>query len=80
MSLNLTVIKKVVVYVVYIHEMLVAWNGPEIGNGDELLERALNRHFSNSRNGIHFKTNTLFKTAGPTVEKIFERKNKTYMY
>ena len=47
--------------------MFVACNGPEIGECDEILRKALDLHFEKTRLGVHFKTNNLFKTAGPTV-------------
>ena len=56
--------------------MLVAWNGPEIGEADEVLREALNLHISETKLGVHFKTNNMFMTVGPTVEKILKRKHK----
>ena len=61
-------------------EMFVAWNGPEMGDSYEIMQKSLNRHFENTRMGIHFKMQNLFKTAGPTVDSILDRKNKTNMY
>ena len=49
--------------------MFVAWNGPEVGEADTILKRALDLHFSGNRNGINFKMNNFFVTAGPTAEK-----------
>ena len=51
-------------------ELLIAYNGPEIGEADEVLSDALDLHFSKSRLGWHFTTNTLFHSVGPTVDKI----------
>ena len=61
-------------------EMFVAWNGPELGEADIILWKALDLYFSGSRKGIHFKTNNLFVTAGPTVKNILNRKNKFNIY
>ena len=61
-------------------EMFVMWNGPEIGECDEILKIALDQHFKNSKLGVHFKTNNLFKTSGPTVTNILKRKNKFNIY
>ena len=61
-------------------EMFVAWNGPEIGECDEILKNALDLHFKNKRFGVHFKTNNLFNTAGPTVTNVLKRKNKFNIY
>ena len=60
--------------------MFVAWNGPEIGEADNVLKKALDLHFAGSRLGVHFKTNNLFVTAGPTVENVLKRKNKFNIY
>ena len=49
-------------------ELFVAYNGPEIGEADEVLRQALNLHFSKTRGGWNFSTQ-LFKTAGVVVEK-----------
>ena len=51
-------------------EMFVAWNGPEIGECDEILRKALDLHFEKTRLGVHFKTKNLFNTAEPTVNTI----------
>ena len=56
------------------------WNGPEIGECDEILKNALDLHFKNKRFGVHFKTNNLFNTAGPTVTNVLKRKNKFNIY
>ena len=62
-------------------EMFVAWNGPEIGECDEILKNAFDLHFKNTRFGVHFKTNNLFNTAGPTVvTNVFMRKNELNIY
>ena len=47
----------------------MSWNGPEMGESDEMLKKALELHLSDPRLGIHFKTNNIFKkTAGETVQ------------
>ena len=63
-------------------ELFIAFiNGPEIGEANQTLEAALNLHFSTKQNGHwNFTTNTLFKTAGPTVQKKLEQKNKFNIY
>ena len=47
--------------------MFVTWNGPEIGECDDILRKALDLHFEKTKLGVNFKTDKLFKTAGPTV-------------
>ena len=54
-------------------ELFVAYNGPEIGEADEVLRQALNLHFSKTRGGWNFSTQ-LFKTAGVVVEKKLREK------
>ena len=56
--------------------MCVPWNGPEIGECDDILRKELDLYFEKTRLGLHFKTNILFITAGPTVNNILRRKNK----
>ena len=51
-----------------------------IWEADPVLKEALDIHFKNSRSGWHFTTNTLFKTSGPTVNKILQKKNQFYIY
>ena len=62
------------------NEFFIAYNGPEIGEADEVLRDALDLHFSKSRLGWHFTTNTLFHSVGPTVDKILKTKNKLNIY
>ena len=50
--------------------MFIAFNGPEIGEADSVLKEALDNHSKSSRTGWHFTTNTLFKTAGHTVQNV----------
>ena len=47
---------------------------------DEVLRDALDLHFSKSRLGWHFTTNTLFHYVGPTVDIILKTKNKLNIY
>ena len=54
-------------------EMFVTQKGPEIGECDNILRKALDLHFSKTRLGVHFKTNNLFNTAGPTVVNVLKR-------
>ena len=49
--------------------MFVAWNGPEKGEADDTLKRALD-----NRLVLHFKTKNLFATAGATVKSVLNRK------
>ena len=53
-----------------------AYNGPEIGEADEVLRDALVVHFRKSRLGWHFTANTLFNS----VDKILKTKNKFNIY
>ena len=61
-------------------EMFVAWNGPELGEDDIILNKALNLHFSGSRLQVHFKTNNLFVTAGASVVNILNMRNTLNIY
>ena len=57
-------------------ETFVVYNGPEIGESDDVLKEALNLHFRNKKGGAwHFSTN-LFKSSGLTFGKILGNKNK----
>ena len=60
-------------------ELFVVYNGPEIGEAEDVLSEALDLHFKDSR-GWHFTTNNLFKSSGPTVTLILKRKNKLNIY
>ena len=57
-------------------EMFVTWDGPEIGECDEILKTVLDLHFKNSKLGVHFKTNNLFNKSGPTVSHIRKKEKK----
>ena len=62
------------------NEMFVAINGPEVGEADSLLAKALDRKFS-GRLGWHISVKqNLFRTSGPTVENILKRKSKLNIY
>ena len=39
------------------YEMFVTLRGPEIGECDKILRKALDFYFSKTRLGVHFKTN-----------------------
>ena len=56
--------------------MFVAWNGPQIGEADETLKKALDVHFADKRHGVKFKSNNLFATDGATVESFLTRKKR----
>ena len=60
-------------------ELFVAFNGPEIGEADEVLRQALNLHFGQTRGGWNFATK-MFRTSGVVVEKKLKLKNKLNIY
>ena len=62
------------------NEIFMTWNGPEIGECDEILKTVLDLHFKNSKLGVHFKTNNLFDASGPTVSHNRKRKIKFNIY
>ena len=51
-------------------ELLIAYIGPEMEEAGYIIKDALYLHFSKSRLGWYFTTNTVFKTSGLTVAKI----------
>ena len=55
--------------------MCGAWNGPEKGEADDTLNKALD-----NRLVLHFRTKNLFATAGVTVKSVLNRKNIFKMY
>ena len=61
-------------------ELFIAFNGPELGEADKTLSKALDLHFASRGGRWHFSTNSLFKTAGPTVKKKLESKDKLNLY
>ena len=61
-------------------ELFIAYNGPEMGEADYIIKDALDLHFSKLRLGWQLATNTLFKTPGPTVDKILKKKKKLNIY
>ena len=59
--------------------MFIAVNGPEIGEANETLVKALNLKFGVGK--WHFSTSqNLFKTSGVTVEKILKKKSTFNIY
>ena len=61
-------------------EMFIAVNGPELGEADALLAKALDRKFA-GKSGWHFSTKqTLFRTSGVVVNNILKRKSKLNIY
>ena len=60
-------------------EMFIAVNGPEIGEADIVLTEALNLKFGKGK--WHFSVQqNLFRTSGPTVEKLLEKKSPFKIY
>ena len=61
-------------------EMFIAVNGPELGEADALLAKALDRKLA-GKSGWHFSTKqTLFRTSGIVVNNILRRKSKLNIY
>jgi hypothetical protein len=61
-------------------EMFISVNGPEIGEADKILAKALDRKFGDQR-GWHFATRqNLFRTSGKTVDKILQKKSTFGIY
>ena len=61
-------------------EMFVAVNGPELGEADKLLAKALDNKFA-GQGGWHFATQQhIFRTSGKTVETILKKKKKLGIY
>ena len=59
--------------------MFIAVNGPEIGEADNVLTEALNLKFGKGK--WHFSVQqNLFRTSGPTVEKLLEKKSPFKIY
>ena len=56
--------------------MFVAYNGPDIGDADDVLKKSVDDYFKCSRTGWHFTTNTPFKSVGITVDKKLKRRKK----
>ena len=61
-------------------EMMVDYNGPEIGEADKMLMEALHIHFKDNPKGIHFYTKNIFRSNGKTVEKILSTKSRLPLY
>ena len=51
-------------------ELFISFNGPEVGEADNILKQALDLHFAKHGKGWHFSTNNPFKTSGATVSKL----------
>ena len=62
------------------NEMMVDYNGPDIGEADKLLMESLYLHFKNNRNGIHFHTGNILRSYGKTVESILSAKSRIPLY
>ena len=61
-------------------EMFIAVNGPELGEADALLAKALDRKLA-GKSGWHFSTKqTLFRTSGFVVNNIIKNKSKLNIY
>ena len=61
------------------NEMFISVNGPEIGEADETLIKALNLKFGVGK--WHFSTKqNLFRSSGITVEKKLKEKSKLNIY
>ena len=67
------------VYLISI-KLFIPFNGPEVGEADNILKQALDLHFAKYGKGWHFSTNNPFKTSGATVSKVLNRKNKLNIY
>ena len=63
------------VYLISI-KLFIPFNGPEVGEADNIIKQALDLHFAKYGKGWHFSTNNLFKTWGATVSKVLKRKKK----
>ena len=56
-------------------EMNIHLNGPELGEADEILKAALDKHFKGGP--WHFTIqNNIFRTSGQTVQNILSKKSK----
>ena len=56
--------------------MFIAVNGPELGEADALLAKALDRKLA-GKSGWHFSTmQTLFRTSGVVVNNILKKIKK----
>ena len=63
------------------NEMMIDWNGPEIGKCDAILKESLNHHFNGEK--WHFNTTrvSVFQTSsGVATTKLFEKKSKLMIY
>ena len=53
---------------------MLDYNGPEIGEADDVLMEALQLHFKDNPKGIHFDTHNVFRSNGLTVQNILSKK------
>ena len=60
-------------------ELFAAYNGPEIGEADEVLRQSLNLHFGKTSSGWNIATK-MFRTSRVVVEQKFKEKNKLNIY
>ena len=58
-------------------ELLISFNGPEVGEADNILKQALDLHFAKYGKGWHFTTNSPFKTSGATFIKVLREAIKS---
>ena len=61
-------------------EMMIDYNGPDIGEADKLLMESLYLHFKDNTNGIHFYTCNIFRSHGKTVDTILSRKSRLPLF
>ena len=62
------------------HEMMIDYNGPEIGEADGVLLEALHLHFQGLQKGIHFYSHNLFRSNGLTVQNILSKKSRLPLF
>ena len=62
------------------HEMMIDYNGPEIGEADDVLMEALQLHFKDNPKGIHFDTHNIFGSNGLTVQNILYTKSRLPLF
>ena len=61
-------------------EMMIDYNGPDIGEADRVLIESLYLHFKDNQKGIHFYTANIFRYHGITVENILSAKSCLPLY
>ena len=62
------------------HEMMIVYNGPEIGEADDVLMEALQLHFKDNPKGIHFDTHNIFRSNALTVQNILSKKSRLPLF